>query len=155
MTEPITVRLLDLFRIGLGPSSSHTVGPMRAARYFRRRCLKRAITPARVVVLLKGSLSATGRGHLTDQAVLAGLHGWKPETCDIDAVHALPENLAQDPSVAWGDGATRVRPDDVRFLRFADYRDEGFTKRSTRTTRCSARRRGARSAAASSAAPSR
>ena len=42
MTQPITVRLLDLFRIGLGPSSSHTVGPMRAARYFRGGCLGEA-----------------------------------------------------------------------------------------------------------------
>ena len=118
MAAAITLRLLDLFRIGLGPSSSHTVGPMRAAARFRATCLERGITPERVVVDLKGSLSATGRGHATDQAVLAGLHGWDPETCDLDQVHALPATLARDPQVPWGDGRTSVRPEDIRFVRF-------------------------------------
>lgn len=113
---PITLRLLDLFRIGLGPSSSHTVGPMRAAARFRAACLKRGIVPQSVFVDLKGSLSATGRGHATDQAVLAGLHGWEPETCDVDAVHALPAVLANHPAVPWGDGHTLVRPECIRFL---------------------------------------
>ena len=77
---PITVRLFDLFRIGLGPSSSHTVGPMRATRRFRKGCLERGIRPERVSVDLKGSLSATGHGHNADKAVMSGLHGWRPET---------------------------------------------------------------------------
>ena len=75
MDEPITVRLLDIFRIGLGPSSSHTVGPMRAAARFRAACLENGVRPARLRVLLKGSLSATGRGHGTDRAIMAGLLG--------------------------------------------------------------------------------
>ncbi|MHC4818060.1 MAG: serine dehydratase beta chain, partial [Planctomycetota bacterium] len=112
----ITLRLLDLFRIGLGPSSSHTVGPMRAAARFRGTCLEQKIVPERVTVDLKGSLSATGRGHATDQAVLAGLHGWDPETCDLDAVHALPTTLARNPRIPWGDGQTKLRPEDIRFL---------------------------------------
>jgi len=131
MSAPITVRLLDLFRIGLGPSSSHTVGPMRAAALFRRGCLERGIVPGRVTVDLKGSLSATGRGHSADRAVLAGLHGWEPETCDVDRFHALPETLAADPRVPWGDGTTRVAPEDVRFLRFADTRDEALPHPNT------------------------
>src|SRR5512139_2124944 len=99
MTPPITVRLLEIFRIGLGPSSSHTVGPMRAAAFFRRGCLERRIVPEHVEVDLLGSLSATGHGHLTHHAVLAGLHGWDPETVDLDLFHALPRTLAKDPRV--------------------------------------------------------
>ena len=108
MTAPITVRLLEIFRIGLGPSSSHTVGPMRAAAFFRRDCLAKGIRPERVEVDLLGSLSATGHGHLTDRAILAGLHGWDPETVDLDAFHALPETLARDPRVPWDGGFTTV-----------------------------------------------
>jgi L-serine dehydratase len=121
---PITVRLLDLFRIGLGPSSSHTVGPMRAAERFRAHCLERGIVPERVTVDLKGSLSATGRGHATDVAVLAGLQGWHPETCDVDAVHALPATLAANPQIPWGSGTTVLRPDAVRFVPYGEYRQE-------------------------------
>ena len=131
MSEPITVRLLELFRIGLGPSSSHTVGPMRSAALFRRGCLERDIVPERVVVNLKGSLSATGRGHGTDKAILAGLHGWHPEDCDLDAFHALPETLAADPRVEWGSGAIRLPPDAVRFLRYAEYKDEDLPHANT------------------------
>jgi L-serine dehydratase len=124
MVAPIRLRLNEIFRIGLGPSSSHTVGPMRAAARFRAAALERGILPHRVEVDLKGSLSATGRGHGTLQAVLAGLQGWDPETCDVDAVHALPQTLAQDPSVEWGPGRTLLTPDAVRFLPYAATRDE-------------------------------
>jgi L-serine dehydratase len=86
------IGVFDLFRIGLGPSSSHTVGPMRAARSF---ILGAAVAgAARVVVTLYGSLAWTGRGHATDIAVLAGLMGWEPATADPDAVQALPALLA-------------------------------------------------------------
>jgi L-serine dehydratase len=131
MPATITVRLLDLFRVGIGPSSSHTVGPMRAARLFRQACLAAALLPERIEVDLKGSLSATGRGHLTDHAVLAGLHGWDPETCDIDAVHALPGRLGEDPAVPWGDDTVRVHPSAIRFLRRHEYRDEALPHPNT------------------------
>ena len=124
MSVPITVRLLDIFRIGLGPSSSHTVGPMRAASRFRRGCIERGLVPDKVTVDLKGSLSATGRGHNTDRAVLAGLLGWRPETCDVDALLVLPETLAKDPMVPWEGGRARVHPDDLHFLRYHEYKDE-------------------------------
>lgn len=124
MPDPITVRLLELYRIGLGPSSSHTVGPMRAAGFFREACIRRGLVPDRLGVDLKGSLSATGRGHATDKAILAGLHGWEPESCDIDAVQALPQTLAADPRIPWAEGMTRAHPDDVRFLRFSEYKDD-------------------------------
>ena len=97
MPQPITLRLLDLYRIGPGPSSSHTLGPMRAAAKFRAGCLERDILPARLEVDLLGSLSATGRGHGTDRAVLAGLCGWEPETVDPDDFLALLANWGPCP----------------------------------------------------------
>jgi L-serine dehydratase len=124
MTAPITVRLLEIFRIGLGPSSSHTVGPMRAAAFFRENCLAKGTIPERVEVELLGSLSATGHGHLTDHAVLAGLHGWEPETVDLDKFHALPKTLAKDPRVPWDTGFAIVKPEAVRFLRYHEYKHE-------------------------------
>ncbi len=117
LREPITLRLLDMFRIGPGPSSSHTVGPMRAAGMFRSRCLARGIVPARLEVELRGSLSATGRGHGTDRAVLAGLCGWEPETLDPDAFLALDEMLRASPRIGWGETSVPLHPDDVVFDR--------------------------------------
>ncbi len=131
MSGPITVRLLDLFRIGLGPSSSHTVGPMRAAGRFRASCLRRGVRMDRVTVHLKGSLSATGLGHGTHTAVLAGLHGWEPETCDVDDVQNLPVTLGLDPLIAWGDGHVRMHPDDVSFLRYHEYKHEDLPHPNT------------------------
>ena len=87
----MAVSVFDLFKIGIGPSSSHTVGPMRAARLFVERLIAegRLEAVARVRVELHGSLGATGRGHGSDKAVLLGLAGHDPETVDVDAVPAL------------------------------------------------------------------
>ncbi len=114
-TEAITLRIEDLFRIGPGPSSSHTVGPMRAALGFRRSCIERGIVPVRVSVLLQGSLSATGHGHGTDKAVLAGLCGMEPETVDPDELLATIDRLSSNPNVAWGEGSVEIAPDSVVF----------------------------------------
>lgn len=82
------VSVLDLFSIGIGPSSSHTVGPMRAAQSFAERLAAGGpdTDVARVEVELCGSLGATGVGHGTPDAVIAGLRGEEPETCDPDQV---------------------------------------------------------------------
>ncbi|MCW3475062.1 L-serine ammonia-lyase [Limobrevibacterium gyesilva] len=93
MTQLIGV--FDLFRIGLGPSSSHTVGPMRAARAFAHGAAPLAGRAARVVVTLYGSLAWTGKGHGTDVAVLAGLAGMEPATADPDVVHGLPARVRE------------------------------------------------------------
>ena len=81
----ITTSLFSLFKIGPGPSSSHTIGPMKAGKLFVEVCaeLPREILAraARMRVRLFGSLSATGEGHGTDAAILAGLLGTKPEDC--------------------------------------------------------------------------
>ncbi|GAB3652854.1 L-serine ammonia-lyase [Ramlibacter alkalitolerans] len=78
------VSVFDLFKVGIGPSSSHTVGPMRIALRFVRALSHagRLQSVAGVEVHLYGSLALTGRGHATDQAVLLGLMGYDPETVD-------------------------------------------------------------------------
>ena len=79
--------VLDLFRVGIGPSSSHTVGPMRIARRFLREARKTGHLKAavRIEVELQGSLALTGIGHGTDKAVILGLLGFDPETAEPDA----------------------------------------------------------------------
>ncbi|MDJ0781698.1 MAG: L-serine ammonia-lyase [Desulfosarcinaceae bacterium] len=84
------ISVLDLFKIGIGPSSSHTVGPMVAAQAFVERIpriLGNGPPPAdlRLRCTLRGSLAYTGRGHATDRAVALGLHGHSPEAvADVD-----------------------------------------------------------------------
>src|SRR5512147_1114533 len=85
------ISVLDLFKIGVGPSSSHTVGPMRAARRFAQSLadaggLERV---ARVQTDLYGSLALTGRGHATDRAIVLGLLGERPESVDPGAIEGL------------------------------------------------------------------
>ena len=91
----MALSVFDLFSIGIGPSSSHTVGPMRAAGTFLRELrddgLLRRVT--RVTADLYGSLGATGRGHGTDSAVLMGFAGELPETVDPRLAHQLLEEV--------------------------------------------------------------
>lgn len=84
----MAVSAFDLFKIGIGPSSSHTVGPMRAARLFVERLANegRLAEVERLRVELYGSLGATGKGHGSDKAVLLGLSGHEPDTVDVNAV---------------------------------------------------------------------
>ena len=84
----MTLSVFDIFKVGIGPSSSHTMGPMRAARVFVTG-LKRdgLLGPTReIAVRLYGSLALTGVGHGTDRAVLMGLEGADPESVDPDSV---------------------------------------------------------------------
>jgi L-serine dehydratase len=89
----MAVSVFDLFKIGIGPSSSHTVGPMRAARLFAQRLANEGLVDrvAAVRTELYGSLGATGKGHGSDKAVLLGLEGEEPATVDVDAI---PTRLA-------------------------------------------------------------
>lgn len=84
----MAVSVFDLFKIGIGPSSSHTVGPMRAAKMFTQRLTSEGALPlaTRVKCELYGSLGATGRGHGTGIAVLLGLSGLEPDTVDPDEI---------------------------------------------------------------------
>lgn len=90
--RPLSV--FDMFRIGIGPSSSHTVGPMRAGLAFTGE-LSALPAPSRIEIDLFGSLGATGRGHDTDRAVLLGLAGFAPETVTIDEVEGLLPSLVE------------------------------------------------------------
>jgi len=82
--------IFDIFKIGIGPSSSHTMGPMLASARFldalRQRILRASDTVAslRIEAVLHGSLAFTGRGHATDRAVILGLLGFRPDTLDPD-----------------------------------------------------------------------
>ncbi|MGW6007138.1 L-serine ammonia-lyase [Oerskovia enterophila] len=111
------VSVLDLFSVGIGPSSSHTVGPMRAGTTFARSLEQRAVLDqvATVKVVLCGSLGATGIGHGTPDAVVAGLRGLDPETCDPDEVPGSWERLGDGHEVRiLGRRAVTMSSTDVR-----------------------------------------
>jgi L-serine dehydratase len=95
MQTSSTISALDLFRIGIGPSSSHTVGPMRAALMFVRALEQQAVLDRTqsLTVDLYGSLGATGKGHGTDKGVILGLAGETPENCDPDRIEATLEAI--------------------------------------------------------------
>jgi L-serine dehydratase len=92
------ISVFDIFKIGIGPSSSHTVGPMRAAARFVQSLRHRHLFThvSRVEAVLYGSLAWTGHGHATDVAVILGLAGEEPETVDPDAVAAIVANAGEE-----------------------------------------------------------
>jgi L-serine dehydratase len=87
--------IFDLFKIGIGPSSSHTVGPMRAARSFVVSLRDHVFLPetTRVLAELYGSLALTGIGHGTDRALLLGLAGEKPEEVDPEQISSIVDTI--------------------------------------------------------------
>ncbi|MGW1803694.1 L-serine ammonia-lyase [Streptomyces sp. NPDC002078] len=91
----MAISVFDLFSIGIGPSSSHTVGPMRAARMFARRLRNEGLLEkaATVRTELYGSLGATGHGHGTPKAVLLGLTGDSPRTVDVETADERVEAI--------------------------------------------------------------
>jgi L-serine dehydratase len=88
----------DLFKIGIGPSSSHTVGPMKAAAAFAASVARSEHLPhvARIRVVLYGSLAWTGKGHGTDKAVILGLAGERPDTIDPDTADEIILSAQRD-----------------------------------------------------------
>ncbi len=96
LKEAIKTSIFDLFKIGPGPSSSHTIGPMKAAFDFLQRTnalgYGQVSDNQKIMIHLYGSLSATGKGHGTDRAVVAGLLGWLPESCEPTDFTALLKN---------------------------------------------------------------
>ena len=90
----MAISVFEIFKIGIGPSSSHTVGPMRAARTFacnlQQQCCIDQVKRLRVELF--GSLGATGKGHGTDKAVLLGLEGEAPDLVDPEQI---PQRLAR------------------------------------------------------------
>jgi L-serine dehydratase len=91
------ISVFDLFKIGVGPSSSHTVGPMKAAAAFANGLVAKGAIDrvASLEVRLMGSLAFTGKGHATDKAVILGLSGEAPENVDPDAAEALAARVRE------------------------------------------------------------
>src|ERR1700675_515110 len=89
----MAVSVFDLFKIGIGPSSSHTVGPMRAALMFVQGLERNGLLDATASVKceLYGSLGATGKGHGTDRGVMLGLMGDAPDTVDAGPISPRTE----------------------------------------------------------------
>ncbi|MFD2933285.1 L-serine ammonia-lyase [Spirosoma flavum] len=120
-TSPITTSVFDLFKVGPGPSSSHTIGPMKAAFDFRQRIAHLSIDIQQqaeaIHIHLYGSLSATGKGHGTDRAIVAGLMGWQPETTDPVALL----KLLRDPTIVYpvpiGNHTINLSPQHIHFER--------------------------------------
>jgi len=86
----MAISVFELFKIGIGPSSSHTVGPMRAAKLFANQLLKADVDDQieRVKIELYGSLGATGKGHGSDRAIILGLEGESPEDVVVDQIES-------------------------------------------------------------------
>lgn len=97
----MAISAFDLYSIGIGPSSSHTVGPMRAARIFMQQVISRNLLSGtfRVKVDLYGSLALTGKGHATDLAVLLGLEGETPEGVDPNLVHEKTAKIRSEKKI--------------------------------------------------------
>ena len=116
------ISVFDIFKIGIGPSSSHTVGPMKAAVAFLDRLGSSVADLASVEVTLHGSLAYTGKGHGTDSAIVLGLSGLEPETIDPDDAQGLLNAVRSEKRLAVpGAGEIRFDPEtDIRF----DYGEE-------------------------------
>ena len=120
----MAVSVFDLFKIGIGPSSSHTVGPMRAARLFALRLQQEGLLPRvhRVQADLYGSLGATGKGHGSDKAVLLGLLGHEPDTVEVEAIPALLKAVRD---------SGRLKLAGAHSVEFAEKRDLLFHRRES------------------------
>ena len=96
--------VFDIFKIGIGPSSSHTVGPMRAANFLLAKLKKHGLFDATAGIRceLYGSLASTGRGHHTDRAVIWGLQGEEPETIDPDQQDGLIQRVLDSRKLVLG-----------------------------------------------------
>ncbi|MEL7221644.1 MAG: serine dehydratase beta chain, partial [Bacteroidota bacterium] len=100
--------IFDIFKIGVGPSSSHTLGPWVAARQFILELASLKVD--QIQVHLMGSLSKTGRGHATDLAVQLGLCDYDPTTIDTQLIDTIIEKIAQDKSITIHDQNVAFAP---------------------------------------------
>lgn len=103
------ISVFDIFKIGIGPSSSHTVGPMKAGKQFTDDLIARGLLAdvSKVVVDVYGSLSLTGKGHHTDIAIIMGLAGNLPDTVDIDAIPGFIQTLTPTAACCWRTASTK------------------------------------------------
>ena len=112
------ISFFDLFKIGIGPSSSHTMGPMVGALRFCER-LPEFSEPISVRVTFYGSLAFTGKGHASDKAVMLGMLGLHPATLDADQVEGFVENLKAEKTII-RDGLPKISFDPEQDIIF-DY----------------------------------
>jgi L-serine dehydratase len=112
----MTVSVFDLFKLGVGPSSSHTMGPMTAAGRFVALLRGRAVSgeAARVETALLGSLALTGKGHATDRAVILGLAGFSPSSLDPDVGEAALARIRAEESLTLGGDGPAIAFDERR-----------------------------------------
>jgi L-serine dehydratase len=108
--------VFDLFKLGVGPSSSHTMGPMTAAGRFLGRLAAQGLLGrvSRVEIALYASLALTGRGHATDRAVILGLAGFLPATIDPDAADSALEAIRASGRLKLGDAGPQIGFDESR-----------------------------------------
>ena len=106
----MAISVFDLFKIGIGPSSSHTVGPMLAARRFVEQLTESGLLPgiSRITIELFGSLGATGKGHGTDKALLLGLMGEEPASVEIETIPERIEAIREQKTLQLFDGSLLV-----------------------------------------------
>lgn len=127
------ISVFDMLKIGVGPSSSHTLGPWRAAQYFIAKLESEGLFDAvdQIKVDLYGSLSLTGKGHATDVAVLLGLSGEEPELIDVTQINSIVETIKSSESVFLnGKRKVALANDDVKFNReFLPFHANGMTFR--------------------------
>ncbi|MER5098962.1 L-serine ammonia-lyase [Providencia stuartii] len=104
------ISVFDIFKIGIGPSSSHTVGPMKAGKQFVEDLIQqnRLTSTTRIVVDVYGSLSLTGKGHATDIAIIMGLAGNLPDTVDIDSIPNFIRHVEQSGKLLLAQGQHEV-----------------------------------------------
>ena len=104
------ISVFDMFKVGIGPSSSHTVGPMKAGKQFvDLLCEQEKLQEVtRIAVDVYGSLSLTGKGHHTDIAIILGLAGESPDTVDIEAIPAFIKDVEQRERLLLAKGAHEV-----------------------------------------------
>ncbi|MDF7785288.1 L-serine ammonia-lyase [Pantoea stewartii] len=104
------ISVFDMFKVGIGPSSSHTVGPMKAGKQFVELLSEQGKLHevTRIAVDVYGSLSLTGKGHHTDIAIIMGLAGESPDSVDIDAIPAFIKDVQQRERLPLAKGAHEV-----------------------------------------------
>ncbi|WP_445497590.1 L-serine ammonia-lyase [Photorhabdus sp. SF281] len=104
------ISVFDMFKVGIGPSSSHTVGPMKAGKQFVDDLVNQGLMPSitRVAVDVYGSLSLTGKGHHTDIAIIMGLAGNLPATVDIDSIPGFIRDVEQTQRIKLANGLHEV-----------------------------------------------
>ena len=90
--------ILNVFKVGIGPSSSHTIGPMKAGKEFIDQLIEQGLMDqtTNLIADVYGSLSLTGKGHLTDVAILLGLSGYSANNVDIEAIPHIVESIKTD-----------------------------------------------------------